>query len=232
MKLVSRKEAKEMGLPHYYTGTPCKHGHVSKRRTSNATCFECHLLTNGKWRSNNPEYMGSWYLENKDRVLDQQKEYYEKNKSEILAKCKEYRDSNREKISASWLDWTKRNKKKFRDIQRRYESKARKTPKGKMVAFMRNSVLRALNGKLKEARCVDILGYTHDDLVAHMERQFSRGMTWGNHGKFWHVDHIIPVSKFIDDGETDPKIINALSNLMPLRSDKNLSKGAKLETLL
>lgn len=232
MKLVSRKEAKEKGLPHYYTGIPCKHGHVSKRRTSNATCLECHRLVNEKWRSNNPEYMESWYSENKDRALSQQKAYYKEKKLEILAKCKKYRDSNRKKVSASWLAWTKRNKEKFRDIQRRYESKARKTPKGKVVAFMRNSVSRALNGKLKEARCVDILGYSNDDLVTHIERQFSRGMTWENYGEYWNIDHIIPISKFIADGETDPKIINALSNLMPLRSDRNLSKGAKVETLL
>lgn len=39
--IISRKEAKAQGLPHYYTGKPCKRGHLSERRTDNASCLEC-----------------------------------------------------------------------------------------------------------------------------------------------------------------------------------------------
>ena len=34
-----RKEAKEKGLKFYFTGVPCAHGHISKRRTSDSTCL-------------------------------------------------------------------------------------------------------------------------------------------------------------------------------------------------
>lgn len=37
----SRKEAKELGLKRYFTGKPCKHGHVAERVSSNGKCVDC-----------------------------------------------------------------------------------------------------------------------------------------------------------------------------------------------
>jgi len=41
MEIISLKDAKEKGLPTYYTGKPCKYGHVSERQVSNRRCREC-----------------------------------------------------------------------------------------------------------------------------------------------------------------------------------------------
>jgi len=42
MKLLkSAKEAKEVGQTRYFTGLPCKNGHVAQRLTSNKYCVEC-----------------------------------------------------------------------------------------------------------------------------------------------------------------------------------------------
>ena len=40
---ATAREAKLEGSRYYYTGIPCKHGHVSKRLTSTRACYECHL---------------------------------------------------------------------------------------------------------------------------------------------------------------------------------------------
>jgi len=37
----SRKEAIRLGVKHYFTGKPCKHGHLVKRYTSNGRCMIC-----------------------------------------------------------------------------------------------------------------------------------------------------------------------------------------------
>jgi len=37
----SRKEAKEFGLKKYFTGKPCKHGHISERMASCGGCSQC-----------------------------------------------------------------------------------------------------------------------------------------------------------------------------------------------
>lgn len=42
---ISRQEAIEERLPRYFTGEPCKHGHVSERRTVSGACIECESVT-------------------------------------------------------------------------------------------------------------------------------------------------------------------------------------------
>lgn len=39
--LISKSEAKEQGLKHYFTGVPCKYGHVEKRFVSTNQCMAC-----------------------------------------------------------------------------------------------------------------------------------------------------------------------------------------------
>ena len=41
MQIITRKEAKAAGLQRYFTGKPCKRGHVSERLTAGGTCQEC-----------------------------------------------------------------------------------------------------------------------------------------------------------------------------------------------
>lgn len=62
----------------------------------------------------------------------------------------------------------------------------------------------------------------------HLEKQFRDGMTWENHGKLWHIDHIIPLSFFNQDDLTESKIANHYGNLQPLLVHENLSKGDKI----
>lgn len=40
-KIITRSEALEKALPSYFTGVPCKRGHIAKRATANSCCFEC-----------------------------------------------------------------------------------------------------------------------------------------------------------------------------------------------
>lgn len=40
-KIVSRKFALQNGLSRYFTGKPCKRGHVSSRFTKQASCVQC-----------------------------------------------------------------------------------------------------------------------------------------------------------------------------------------------
>jgi hypothetical protein len=39
--IISRKEARAAGLKKYFTGVPCKHGHISERDTDKNTCIIC-----------------------------------------------------------------------------------------------------------------------------------------------------------------------------------------------
>jgi len=48
MKITSRKEAINQGMRTYYTGMPCKNGHLSLRATSSSACRECQKAYNKK----------------------------------------------------------------------------------------------------------------------------------------------------------------------------------------
>jgi len=86
---------------------------------------------------------------------------------------------------------------------------------------MLRSVIRRF-GSNKEGSTYNMLGYSAKQLKKHMEGLFTNGMSWENWGK-WHIDHIIPVSKFEKD--TDSKIVNALSNLQPMWASDNIRKS-------
>ena len=79
---------------------------------------------------------------------------------------------------------------------------------------------------ISRSEAEELLGYTYQELKDHLESQFKYGMTWENRCE-WHIDHIKPISQFVKEGVTDPRKVNALSNLQPLWASENQSKGAK-----
>lgn len=40
-EIITRKEARALGLKQYFTGKPCVHGHVSKRNVISKSCLGC-----------------------------------------------------------------------------------------------------------------------------------------------------------------------------------------------
>lgn len=44
MKVITREQAKTNGLKRFYTGKPCKRGHVCERFTGNRTCVLCNKI--------------------------------------------------------------------------------------------------------------------------------------------------------------------------------------------
>jgi len=42
---ISRKQARQKGKIRYFTGKPCKYGHISERYTSIGTCVQCNRDT-------------------------------------------------------------------------------------------------------------------------------------------------------------------------------------------
>lgn len=52
---ATKAEAKAIRSPYYFTGKPCKNGHICKRKTSNSGCYECKKVTDAA-RRQTPEY--------------------------------------------------------------------------------------------------------------------------------------------------------------------------------
>lgn len=41
MRVISKQEARALGKTHFFTGIPCKNGHVAKRRVDSGSCVPC-----------------------------------------------------------------------------------------------------------------------------------------------------------------------------------------------
>lgn len=109
----------------------------------------------------------------------------------------------------------------------------RATPKGRLECNVARALNRALRGKKNGEPSFDLLGFTAEQLMTHLERQFTKGMTWENYGE-WHVDHVRPLASFTYAQPTDPdfKVAWALTNLRPLWARENISKGARVSLLI
>ena len=107
-------------------------------------------------------------------------------------------------------------------------------PKFKVAKAISSSLLQALRHRKNGAQWEVLVGYGREQLVTHLERQFSRGMAWDNFGTVWHIDHILPVSSFTfaSAHDSEVKACWALSNLRPLWKRENLSKHARRTHLI
>jgi len=100
-----RQRAKQLGEKYYFTGRPCKHGHIAKRYTSKGICFECnkqHNLSAGS-RAAKLKYV------NKDREAHNRRgrEFYARNLEQELERGRIYRENNRESLRIKSKEYRK-----------------------------------------------------------------------------------------------------------------------------
>jgi hypothetical protein len=83
--------------------------------------------------------------------------------------------------------------------------------------------------KRKLHSSIALLGCEPEYARKYIESQFLEGMSWDNHGKAWHIDHVIPfgVIQDLEDVE-DLKKVCHYTNLQPLWKEVNLAKHNKL----
>ena len=87
MEIITKAEAKAQGLNGYFTGKPCKHGHVDVRRVSNGQCVTCASDWAKSHRKDNPELWQKKtrksYLKNRESKVEWQLCYAKKNREKI-----------------------------------------------------------------------------------------------------------------------------------------------------
>lgn len=152
---------------------------------------------------------------------------YEQCKACMYARARVWRKKNPHKDAEYMAIWTGKDPEHTRAIYREMKARQRARPERKFAMRFSTSVCNALVGVRKHAPTFSFLGYTLSELRAHIERQFTRGMTWKNYGQ-WHVDHIVPLSAFNFETSRDPAFVEAwaLTNLRPLWAKENLRKHA------
>jgi len=154
---------------------------------------------------------------NKERLDEYTKNWYEQNKEHRKEYLKEYREKNIGKI---------------REIKRDYErNRKANDPIYKLINNFRTAIYQVLkeNNVEKNGHYFEVLKYSPDELIIHLENQFTNDMTWDKYGE-WHVDHILPISSFNIQEIGDEEFMKcwSLSNLQPLWGDENIRKSNKI----
>ena len=161
-----------------------------------------------------------------------EKKYREKNKKKLYDKHKKWYEENKEKWNEYIKEYREKNKDKIRKVKRNYErTRKANDPIYKLINNFRTAIYQVLkeNNVQKNGHYFDILKYSPNDLIEHLEKQFMDNMTWDNYGK-WHVDHIQPISSFDIKAIGDNEFMRcwSLGNLQPLWGEENIKKSNKL----
>ncbi len=111
-EILQRKEARKIGADRYFTGNPCKYGHIAERDTRTSNCCECNRLR-GLENNKKPGV--------KEKAKISSKKSYEKNRESVLARGKirnesgynkQYYQDNKESFIATVRAWQKANPEK------------------------------------------------------------------------------------------------------------------------
>jgi hypothetical protein len=182
----------------------------------------------------------SYYETNKEKILLKKKQYYLLKKPEILEKRKDYHQQNKEKISIRNKKYNLENKEKVQLRRKQYYIRNRQHIINRNVNYELKRIKYDVNYKLrKRLRCrikmaikrdykkgmsINLLGCSIDEFRRYLEDKFLPGMTWNNYGE-WHIDHILPCSRFDLTQSTEQAKCFHYTNQQPLWKLDNWKKG-------
>jgi 5-methylcytosine-specific restriction endonuclease McrA len=167
MDVISRDEAIQQGLKYYFTGAPCKHGHISKRIVSSHACHECRREM----------------LERKaqEKGVTRRPKTEEERRQRRNAALKKYRDSHPEKIKESQKIFRLSNPERSKEIKNAWTKKQSKE-------YFR------LKSHKRRASMVGSISKDIVDFLKKMQRGLCAACKSELLGKY-EIDHIVPLAK-------------------------------------
>ena len=160
------------------------------------------------------------------------KRHYLKNREKRLQYFSEWQKDNQEHRKKYLKEYREKNADDIRKTKRDYErNRKARDPLYKLISNFRTAIYQVLkeSNVEKNGHYFDILGYTPEELINHLEKQFTEGMTWENYGEF-HVDHKLPISSFNIKEIGDEEFMRCwcLDNLQPMWGEENIRKSNKI----
>jgi hypothetical protein len=160
------------------------------------------------------------------------KRHYLKNREKRLQYFSEWQKNNQEHRKKYLKEYREKNADDIRKTKREYERNRKATdPLYKLISNFRTAIYQVLkeNRVDKNQSYFDVLQYTPEQLIVHLEKQFTERITWENYGE-WHVDHKQPISSFNIQEMGDSEFMKcwSLENLQPMWGEENIRKSNKI----
>ncbi len=166
-----------------------------------------------------------------ERIKETKRQWCRMNSEKVKKANRQSYKRNIKKRLEARRQWRKANPEKYREIYLKTSKKQRSTIEGKLNNRIGSAIAKALRNNKNFYHWETLVGYTIDQLKKHLEKKFTKDMTWElfSQGKI-HIDHIIPKSKFNYEKpeDLDFKCCWGLKNLQPLWAKDNISKHAKI----
>ena len=174
----------------------------------------------------------------KEKARIRSSNYRKKNHDACIESTKKWRLNNKQARKEYAQKYYQENKKAIRVKKRPYfreyiKERTKTDPQFHLNKVIHTAIYQSLKGKKVGRHWEDLVGYTLQDLMQHLENQFENWMNWENYG-LWHVDHIKPKSLFSYILPEDPEFKEcwALDNLQPLERMENIYKSNFYEELI
>jgi hypothetical protein len=160
------------------------------------------------------------------------KRHYLKNREKRLQYFSDWQKDNRDRLNDYHQKWREKNIDKHREYKRKYEKHRKDTdPLYKLITNFRTAIWTVLKESNvdKYGHYFDVLQYSPEELINHLEKQFKDDMTWDNYG-IWHVDHKLPITSFDIQEMGDEEFMRCwcLDNLQPMWGEENIRKSNKV----
>jgi len=200
LTVITKQEAIEQGLKHYFTGKPCKFGHIEKRNVANNSCRNCSSIKHKIWADANKEklyvYNQQWFEANKEITAERNKNWYSdvNNLAKKAKKMRDYYSNNQDTVKENV---------KLRRINNPHIERVSSANK------------RAT--KLQRTPCW--LSKNDADKIKDIYKLAS--VKSKETGVLWHVDHIIPLRGKNVSG------LHVPHNLRVVPASENLRKSNK-----
>jgi 5-methylcytosine-specific restriction endonuclease McrA len=177
------KEAAEKGSKYYFTGKPCKRGHLSIRLAGHGVCMMCNAVQSAEWAEANRRKKNRtdriYYTMNAKKICARSTEWYAENKEHASEQSRARYQENRDERLVKGREWRKQNPDKVRVHSSNAKARRKKAPGH----------------------------HTVDDIAAITKAQKGRCAACGKKTKRLTVDHIIPLKK---GGSNWPKNLQML----------------------
>lgn len=120
-----------------------------------------------------------------------------------------------------------KHKDRFRHNRLKCKDCERDDPVEKFKRYIRTRIYNCLRYKNKNKHSIEYLGVSSDEYFKWI-LNYNNKCNLDNHGKEWHIDHVIPISKFDLDNPEEQLIAFNWRNTMPLSAKENLTKNNKI----
>lgn len=199
MEIISRKDAKAAGLKYYFTGEPCKRGHIDKRFVSSFWCMTCQRdKAANVYRRLTPEQRSREYAKRKDsyyrwkdrnsvRVKSLNEKHRAEHKKRDPDYFKRYYRERAEKRKRETKAWYQANKDHALEVIKRYRESRPEWARD----------LRRKNDHSRRARKMKAFVEAVDPQVVFERDKGVCGicMKTVDLASDWEVDHVMPLSR-------------------------------------